>query len=124
MVLIQACQADQHVAHVNMITDAAAPARSVKETSQLIHLKRPNSVVLLATVSGGTAIRGAFTGAFADEIRMTDGEKDIYSMFTAATFNMQNADDSTMQQPLIMSTLTRRLVLPPALTSGSGMKFV
>ena len=38
----------------------------------------------MATVTGGLAYRGAFTGAMANEFRGADGKIDICSMFISA----------------------------------------
>ena len=52
------------------------------------------------------------TGAMADEFRSADGSRDIYTMFTAASSKVFT---STNQQPLVTSTLSKKLILPPTI---------
>ena len=51
-------------------------------------------------------------GAMADEFRSADGSRDIYTMFTTASSKVFT---STNQQPLVTSTLSKKLILPPAI---------
>ena len=51
------------------------------------------------------------TGAMADEFRSADGSRDIYTMFTTASSKVFT---STNQQPLVTSTLSKKLILPSA----------
>ena len=79
-----------------------------------IVLRRPHTVLLLATVTGGEAIRGAFTGALADQFRAADGKTDIYTMFNRAVNIMIRNDAACRdQRPEMRITTDRNLVLPP-----------
>ena len=82
-----------------------------------IDLKRPHSVMMLATVPGGAAVRGAFTGALADEISQADGKTDIHAIFTKASDAISS--NSFAQQPVFRSTLRKKLVLPKVDRSGA-----
>ena len=66
-------------------------------------------MLLLSTVTGGLAYRGLFTGAIADQIRMSDGETDIYTMFIRAVGMLINQD----QTPEVRGTLEKSLIFPP-----------
>ena len=80
-----------------------------------IALKRPNSVLLLATVPEGVAFRSVFTGAIAECICKSDGMTDIYDMFLSASRKSQQvlSDDDKIQIPKFESTLSKKLYLPP-----------
>ena len=84
------------------------PARPTQTLN--IILRRPHSVLLLSTVRGGLAYRGLFTGAIADQICMSDGETDIYTMFTRAAGMLTNQD----QTPEVRGPLEKSLIFPPA----------
>ena len=90
------------------------PARPTQTLN--IILRRPHSVLLLSTVTGGLAYRGVFTGAIADEIRMSDGETDILTMFTRAAKKAR----SRGQTPEVRSTMENTLFLHPATHDLSG----
>mgnify|MGYP001793158991 CR=1 FL=1 len=84
--VIQACQAlaTQGLALFAICdeceSDPAVPSQSINpHYNKHIVLRRPHTVLLLSTVTGGLAIRGAFTGAIADELRKSDGQTYIYS---------------------------------------------
>ena len=68
-------------------------------------------------MTGGLAIRGAFTGAIADELRKSDGQTDIYSMFTLAVNKLVRSEP--LQTPEMRSTADKFLVLPPALDNAA-----
>ena len=74
-------------------------------------------MLLLSTVTGGLVIRGAFTGAIADELRKSDGQTDIYSMFTLAVNKLVRS--KSLQRPEMRSTADKFLVLPPALNNAA-----
>lgn len=81
-----------------------------------IVLLRPHTVLLLATVAGGLALRGTFTGALADEIRRADGKTDICAMFNRAVNSMmRNGPADYSQTPELRATTSKDLFLPPAL---------
>ena len=76
-------------------------------------------MLLIATVRGGVAYRGVFTGAMADQFRSADGEKDINTMFTlAASLTAQKLVERNMpeQTPKLESTTNKFLILPPVVT--------
>ena len=78
--LLQACQVDESkLAQYTTLKshDPAPSSLSDPLSNQHITLTRPHTVLLLATVRGGVAYRGVFTGAMADEFRSADGKKDI-----------------------------------------------
>ena len=80
-----------------------------------IVLCRPHTVLLLATVTGGEAIRGAFTGALADQFRAADGQTAIYTMYNRAVeVMMQKEPACSGQVPEWRSTFRKQLILPPA----------
>ena len=85
----------------------------VSEEFTHIALKRPNSVLLLATVPEGIAWRNAFTEAIADIICKSDGKTDVYDMFLMAYRRMQKlAGKDKKQTPKFESTLNKKLYLP------------
>ena len=92
------------------------PARPTQTLN--IILRRPHTVLLLSTVTGGLAYRGVFTGAIADEIRMSDGETDILTMFTRAAKKAR----SRGQTPEVRSTMENTLFLHPATHDLSGTR--
>ena len=73
--LIQACQVASPGAAGASFLDPAPVQISDPQQDTHITLTRPHTVFLLATVRGGTAIRGAFTGAMADQFRYADGRQ-------------------------------------------------
>ena len=80
--VIQACQVFSTYGVVPSQPSESDPATPSQVTdphnNKHIVLRRPHTVLLLATVTGGLAIRGAFTGALADQIRVSDGKTVIY----------------------------------------------
>ena len=95
---------------------AVTNAYSDSSSNTQIVLKRPHSVLLLATVSGGEAFRGAFTGAIAEELRSADGVKDIYKMFNDGTHKMNLG---LLQTPEFRCTTNKSLVVPEAHLNNS-----
>ena len=69
-------------------------------------------MLLLGTVTGGLAIRGAFTGAIAEVVRRSDGKTDICEMFHKAVDNMSDEE----QTPEMRATTKKLLILPPAVS--------
>lgn len=82
-----------------------------------ISLERPNTVLISATVPGGKAYRGAFTGALSDQIRHADGKADIHEMFQQAYKQLQK--EHPKQTPVLSHTLRKSLVLPPSIKVAS-----
>ena len=92
---MQACQVTPTqraaVVQVEDDSDTDAPKRYVAadpHSYRHIVLTREHTVLLLATVTGGVAYRGAFTSAVADQIRAADGKTDICTMFCKAAKNL------------------------------------
>ena len=85
--------------------DPATPTQTLT-----IHLQRPHTVLLLATVMGSVAYRGYFTGAIADQLKQADGKTDIYTMYLRAAGSMRKPE----QTPEFRSTMKKSLILPPA----------
>ena len=116
--LLQACQAadDAQLAKYTASTshDPAPTSLSDPLSNQHITLTRPHTVLLLATVRGGVAYRGVFTGAMADEFRSADGKKDIYAMFNSAAAEVAATLGCENQDPKFESTTKKTLILPPA----------
>ena len=114
--LIQACQDNSSLAEV-LGTDTAVPT-SISDPLQNQHVKlqRPDTVLMLASVREGKALRGAFTGAIADELRSADGKKDIFKMFQRASRTVATDPECMKvdQHPELRATNTKDLVLPPA----------
>lgn len=86
--------------------------------SRPIVLKRPNTVLLHATVPDGTAVRGAYTSALAAQLNKTrdDGKRDLTHIHTEAIQAME-ANGVTQQLPMLQSTLKKFLILDWANTS-------
>ena len=122
VILIQACQdADRALAsHATgggtPEPDPAPTQLSDPHTDQHITLTRPNTVLLLATVRGGVAYRGVFTGAMADQFRSADGKKDINAMFALAASSTKQKRE---QIPFFGSTAHKILILPPVETQAT-----
>ena len=78
-------------------------------------LDRPHTLLLMSTVTGGVAIRGAFTGALARQFAKADGKATINDMVTNAIIDMKkNEMEGYDQAPEARSTLQKSLILPPA----------
>ena len=80
--MIQACQDSatfqkQHDHSLEPVTWSSQD----QYKNQHITLDRHNTALLLATIRGGVALRGVFTGAMANQFRKADGKKDISTMF-------------------------------------------
>ena len=129
VILIQACQ-DADRALTSHATGGGTPEPDPAPTQlsdphrdQHITLTRPNTVLLLATVRGGVAYRGIFTGAMADQFRSADGKKDINAMFTLAANSTRQRIDGSLaaeQIPKLESTTYKFLILPPAETETTS----
>ena len=120
VILIQACQ-DADRAFASHATgggkaepDPAPTQLSDPHRDQHITLTRPHTVLLLATVRGGVAYRGVFTGAMADQFRSADGSTEIHTMFTRAAAKVNQSPGCSNQDPKFEGTLKKTLVLPPS----------
>lgn len=71
-------------------------------------------MLLLATVTGGKATRGAYTGALADQFLKADGVIDFYGMHLNAV-NCMEKENGDEQVPEYRDTLGKRLILPKPL---------
>ena len=125
--VIQACQVFRTHGVVPSQPSESTPATPSQVTdphnNKHIVLRRPHTMLLLATVTGGLAIRGAFTGALADQIRASDGKTDIYCMFNKAVNSMIRNEPACVelgQIPEIRATTDKSLILPPAITNTNN----
>ena len=91
-------------------SDSDASDDAVSSTppdSNHIVLRQENCVLMSATVYGDTAVRGKFTAALSDAHRNSDGETNIFDVFTEASNGM--ADH--VQIPELTSTLRKKLFI-------------
>ena len=114
--LIQAYQVASPGASGISTTDPAPVQISDPQKDTHITLTRTHTVLLLATVRGGKARRGAFTGAMADQFRYADGKTDISVMFDRASKIIDEREDCQYvgQCPEFRKTTKKQLILPPA----------
>ena len=78
-------------------------------------LDRAHTLLLMSSVVGGYAKRGAFTGAMARQFAKADGKTTINDMVTNAIVEMkENEEEGYNQTPEARNTLQKNLVLPPA----------
>ena len=86
-------------------------------------LKRPHTLLLMSTVVGEMAVRGAFTGAMARQFAKADGKTTILEMVTNAVMDMKrNEGDPYDQSPESRNTLQKNLVLPPVVSSTNRLQ--
>ena len=83
----------------NSCCDPVPTLLSDPDSNQHITLTRPHTVLLMSTVRGGVAYRGAFTGAIATQLNSSDGNTDIYSMYNQAVTAMKADGQYTAQNP-------------------------
>ena len=82
--------------------------------SKVVTLKRPHTLLLIASVTGGYAKRGAYSCAFAEQMGLADGVISITDMETKARTEMlKNDPECKDQTPDMRNTLMKKLVLPP-----------
>ena len=96
-------------------TDPATPTqKSDPHHDKYVVLCRPHTVLMMASVRGGKAVRGAFTGAMAEQFRQADGKTDINTMFTRANASLQKHEvcQHVNQIAEIRHTMTKDLILP------------
>ena len=122
---MQACQAaDLRLGASSAKTQYPAPTQlSDPGSNQHITLTRPHTVLLLATVRGGVAYCGVFTGAMADLFRSSDGNTDIYTMFNKAVDEMKRNHplEISQQNPKFESVTDKVLDLPPHTLRNSSL---
>ena len=95
-------------------TDARRGGATV--VTKHVTLTRPHTLLLMSSVAGGFAIRGAFTGAIARQFAKADGKITINDMVTNAIIEMKKfaTDDDVLEQaPESRNTLQKILILPP-----------
>lgn len=91
---------------VNAGYDAVPPC--VRRSPAPISLQRRHTVLLLATVMGGYAIRGAYTTAIANQLTKSDGQTSLDLMHTRAVAHLRaDAIDGYDQIPEIRHTLKK-----------------
>ena len=98
-------------------SDPALPSQTTDpHLNKHVVLTRPHTVLVLSTVTGGEAIRGAFTGAIADQIRKSDGNTSISDLFDRAVGNMKKSEPMCADQwPEMRKVTDKILMLPPVL---------
>ena len=74
-------------------------------------LKRPHSIMCVATVAGGSAERGLLIGHLAKKLCESDSTTEFETLLRKAIQNMCLLEWN--QVPEIRNTLTKRLILPP-----------
>ena len=85
--------------------------------------KRPHTLLLMSTVIGKMAVRGAFTGAIARQFAKADGKTSIYEMWTNAVIDMKkNEGDPHDQSPEERNTLQKNRILPPVVSSTGPLR--
>ena len=111
MLLLQACQVDNETQIYNLQSDAICPIFSRPNN---ITIQKPNILLLMSTVVGGSSVRGFYTRAIADYIGQSDGVTDIQGVHLAAVEQMRMHEDydKCKQVPEFRSTLMKSLVLP------------
>ena len=94
--------------------------RSVTRSAYNINYRR-HTVLLLSTVREGKSIRGAFTGAMADQFSCTDGKTDICEMFYKAAHKVtqDHRCKQINQTSVIIQTTVKKLVLPGVATTAA-----
>lgn len=120
VMIIQACQSfDALSAQVECINlDMANPGNP--DEDKRIVLMRPHTVLLLSTMTGGSALRGAYTGALASQFRLADGKTDIHTMHCEAVKEMRSTEPE--QVPEYRCTLLRgTLILPKSKGDNCSM---
>ena len=98
--------------------DAGVPEPEMKLS---VVLERPHTLLLMSTVEGGKAVRGAFTKAMSKQFTKADGKITIEEMVTNAVRDMkQREPDRYNQTPERRNTLQKSLILPPVKLSTSS----
>ena len=116
--LIQACQEFASI-RISLPEDKSLielndAGRGNPKESKHIVLERPHTLLLLSSVFGGRALRGAYTGAFTKQLCEADGRLEIEQMQSRARIHMQeHHKGSSTQIPEMRSTLMKALRLPP-----------
>lgn len=114
VILIQACQtyaSDSQEEQSSSNSPSNAHDSSRPEEKSVI-LERPHTYLLMATVAGGKALRGAFSGALARQIAKADGKTSLDEMIYAAKSDIKSTLQRKKQIPEARNTLEKTLILP------------
>ena len=96
-------------------SSASDAGRWNPDDHQSVILDRAHTLLLMSSVIGGYATRGAFTGAMARQFAKADGKTTINDMVIDAVVEMkENEEEGYNQTPEARSTLQKSLILPPA----------
>ena len=96
-------------------SSASDAGRWNPDDHQSVILDRAHTLLLMSSVIGGYATRGAFTGAMARQFAKADGKTTINDMVTKAVVDMKkNEEEDYNQTPEARSILQKSLILPPA----------
>ena len=121
---IQACQSPNFMRASQYLNNRADPAitdpyiestdEKNRQKNHYVVLERPNTVLILSTVFGGTAVRGAFTDALSEELLEADGCRTMTTLFNRAVDRMKKKDPECADQtPELRMTTQKELILPP-----------
>ena len=115
ILIIQACQhtsLESNSEGAKLTEDASGgyPSDDLRSSEHIV-LSRPHTLVLLASVAGGTAKRGVFTSALADQFCIASGHCSVYNIFEEAV--KVAADERPDQVPELRSTLTKDCIICP-----------
>ena len=84
--------------------------RSSSGEDRHIDLRRPHTVLILSTIRGGYARRGAYTNAIAQQFMTADGKTSIHDIHCRAVLTMWEKDPGVRQTPEFRSTQRKRLL--------------
>lgn len=82
-----------------------------QQTQDHYTLKRPHTIMCLAAVAGQQARRGLLLGNMATKLWESDGRIELPYLLEQAKIQMYLSE--CIQVPVFLSTLTKRLILPP-----------
>ena len=81
------------------------------DDDRYIILRRPHTVLLLSSIRGGHARRGAYTDAIAEQFMIANGETDLHEMHCRAATAIQRRYPDDHQVPELRSSLTKRFLI-------------
>lgn len=112
--IVQACQG-----YIPLESQSQPEVEGSQEIHRHVVLTRPHTLLLMASVVGGLAKRGEFTGALAKQIAKADGKVNIIEMVQNSIIDMNSGKSEAHEQtPISRSTLQRTLILPPGWTTN------
>lgn len=112
--IVQACQG-----YIPLESQSQPEVEGSQEIHRHVVLTRPHTLLLMASVVGGSAYRGEFTGALAKQIAKADGKVTILEMVENSIIDMNRRKSKAHQQtPFFRNTLQRTLILPPGWTTN------